>query len=311
MDYNPEKNDLWKFYPSTRESVIIWNRTAPVDVTLATPGTAEDLYDCSVGQPTINLITDPSIETGVSLWTVVGSAVSQSAAQAQFGTNSMLVNPDNVATLEGAYYTLPVISDRLPLTFSLYVMGASASGNVRARIYGETSETSWTGTTTNLSTAFQRLTVTKPAMNPSATGGAIGGEVFRLYIETVTQHNINYYVDGIQAELLPQATVYCDGGRSRWTRWDGTANASVSRRFPALGSIRGYTLTVRQADCYIDFDRTADSNSRLLTRGVDYWSNHPVDYSRISILNVNAGESPRVYGEINGISWVTKSVEGQ
>jgi len=301
---DPNIHEHWRFRPSVRESVGIWNRVAPVDVTLATPGTAEDLYDAVIGQPTINLITDPSIETGVTNWTAVGSAISQSAAQAHTGTNSMLVNPDNAATLEGAYWTIGPIGKGKYLTWSLYVMGASASGDVRVRIYGITSTTSWTGTTTNLTTAFQRINVTAQVLESA-------GEQLRLYVETVANHNINYYVDACQAELLPQVTTYCDGDQSRWCRWDGTADASTSRRFPALGTIRGYTLTVRQADCYIDFDRTADSNSRLLTRGCDYYSNHPLNHTRISILNVYAGQSPRVYGEMNGISWVAQSVEGE
>ena len=191
-----------RLYPSTRTSMALWDRTVPVDVTLSTPGTAEDLFSVTQVLPTINIMTDPSIETGVTGWIVVGSAISRDSGQAHLGTYSMLVNPDNTATLEGAYWTTPAISDREPLTWSVYVRGASASGDVRVRIYGVTSGTSWTGVTTDLSTAFQRISVTKPPTSPQVSGGSTGGEQFRCYVETVTQHNINYYVDAVQAELL-------------------------------------------------------------------------------------------------------------
>jgi len=93
-EHFPENWPSWEIDPSTRTSVHVWNKYIPIDVSVGT--SAVDLVTVSRGEPSVNLVTNPSIEHAtISEFTASGSAISQSSAQAAHGSNSLLVNPDN------------------------------------------------------------------------------------------------------------------------------------------------------------------------------------------------------------------------
>ena len=139
---DPSLYKSWELTPSTRESVHLLTKPYPVDKTLAVPGTAEDLITVSPGIATVNMVTNPSFETGnpPTGFTAVGSAIAQSAVYYLYGLNSMEINPNNVAKGEGAYYSLGMFPRNKPLSVSCYLRrGAAGSADSRVELYGVTS----------------------------------------------------------------------------------------------------------------------------------------------------------------------------
>ena len=289
--------------PSTRTSMALRNKVVPVDTTLATAGTAENIFLITVDKPTINLVTNPSMETAdpPTGYTLSGSTLARDVTYYLYGSYGLSINPDNAAAGEGGYWTLPSMPKGRPLTVSVYFRDAAASGdNARIRIYGVTTA-DWlaTGNTVTLSASWQRSTAIIRELPLT--------EVIRIYLVTVTQHNTTFYADGLQAEMYPFVTDYCDGAQSRFTFWGeypgiaGTANASESWRKKTIWEPRGFNFFFTR-DTYIDFDRDADSTSILKKAGTDWWMNNISFVSRISILNVLAGEQPRVTGDVWGVA---------
>lgn len=296
----------WEVDPSTRTSVHVWTKWVPVDVTLATPGTAENLFQVSPGEPTINLVTNPSFETGdpPTGYTAVGSTLARSATVANSGTYSLSITPDNAAVGEGGYWTTddsfaggPDNSERLYLVASVYLQDNVDSGDdARIVITDADGTTLANGDTITLSSSWQRST----AFYPLSTTG----QQYRVYIVTVTQHGTVFYADDLQVEIRQSntASTYCDGAQGLNYFWDGTAHASMSRRRRGLSTIRGYTLH-NTRNLYIAFDHTASSTLGEYKRaGTDFWGDHPLDvFDRISFINELAGEQPRLYGQIWGV----------
>ena len=96
----PEVWPSWELDPSTRTSVHVWTKYAPIDVSVGT--SAVDLLSVDRGVPSVNLVKNPSFEVNtLTDFTASGSAISQSSAQAATGSNSLLVNPANAAAGEG------------------------------------------------------------------------------------------------------------------------------------------------------------------------------------------------------------------
>lgn len=289
-----------------RQSVHIWTKAVPVDVTLTTPGTAQDLYTINPDLPTINLATNPSFETGTppTGYTATGSALAQSATVARTGTNSLRITPNNAAAGEGAFWTSDdllgtIASDRgLFLVVSAYFQDNVGSGNgARIVIADTTGATLVNGNTVALSAAWQRSSA---ALRLSDRDPAR----YRVYFVTATQFATVFYVDSFQAELQGQntPTTYCDGAQGVFYEWDGTAHASFSRRRLGLSAVRGYTLHSTR-DVYLAEDQTASSTTgRYVRAGTDFWEDFPLNVERnLSILNVVAGEAPRVYGVVRGV----------
>ena len=300
VELDPRKY-VWYPRPSTRQSISLHYKHIPVNVTLTTPGTAENLYLVSPDIPTINMVTNSSFELGTTNWTASGAAIAQSALQALYGSNSCLVNPDNAAANEGMYYSLGSLSggsqgDERYISASAYIRGVNATADqVRIRLYGVTSETWWNGNAVNLEQNWNnRSAVTARLIYQTS-------EEIRLYITTVAQHNENFYVDGVQVEQYSSPTTYCDGSQTRWCKWDGAQNLSTSRRYPAPTSIRGYRLYTTR-DCYIAYDATANSSiGELKLAGTDWWTDWPIACQRISFINRYAGEQPQVFGILEGV----------
>lgn len=307
--YIRDNHSAWEVSPSTRQSYHVWTKYAPVDVTLTTAGTAQNLISiATVDDPTINIATNPSFETGTppTGYTASGAALAQSAAvTARNGSFSLEINPDNLAAGEGAYWTSPVVggpgeaNSQLYLITSAYFRDAAASGDdVRIAIRNTSNTLLTAGNTVDLSATFTRSVAAYPLTVATAA--------YRVYFETAVQHNTTFYVDSFQVEVSrnSHATAYTDGSLGLNYEWmnSGTAHASVSRRRKGVFVIRGFSLHFTR-DTYIAFDHTATSSTGIFMRAGSDWTNpFPLQIqSNISFLNVNTGELPRVWGTVWGV----------
>src|SRR3989344_6925614 len=254
----------WEIYSSTRQATALWTKIHPVDITLTTPGTAQDLILIIPVLATVNVAANPSFETGdpPTGYTNSGAVGSQSAIVARNGTNSILINPNNAATGEGVYWTSDFLastgeaSTQDYLVVSAYFQDNINSGDtVRIEIRNATGTTTHaTGNTVTLTNAWQRSVARFPLPNI--------GAAYRIYFVTVAQHNTNFYVDSFQVELQQSsnATDYCDGTLGLNYEWYGTSHASMSRRRGNLVAIRGYDLHITR-DVYLSFDAIASSTT--------------------------------------------------
>lgn len=299
-----------EIYPSTRESLHIYNKSRPADVTLTTAGTAQNLISISRNVPTINLCTNPSMETGTppTGYTASGATLAQSATVARSGTNSLRITPDNAAAGEGAYWStitlglgggdLPPNLGNINLVVSAYFNDNAGSGNgVRVVIANSSGTTLVNGNTVTLAADWLGRS---QAFLPLA-GRA--NQSYRIYFVTATQFATVFYVDDFQYELQLSngATAYCDGAVGLYNSWDGTAHASTSRRLQTLVAIRGYRLYTT-GDIYFAEDHTASSTTgEFIRAGTDFEASGLHISNNLSFVNVNAGETPRVYGRVYGV----------
>mgnify|MGYP001570683338 FL=1 len=304
---NPRDHISWEINPSTRDNTYIWTKGNPVDVTLAVAGTAQNLIAISDEKPTVNLVTNPSFETGdpPTGYTASGATLTRSSTVARSGTYSLSINPDNGAAGEGGYWTTETLArgdvdHPLIMVASVYLQDNVNSGNgARIVVADSSGVTLANGNSVVLSAAWQRS---------SAFYLMSAGATYRIYISTVLQHNTTFYADNLQNELLFQSTptAYCDGATGLYNEWEDTAHASRSRRLQGLVSIRGYTLH-NTRDIYLAESRTAsttDGGSRFVRAGTDFWEDFPVDIQdNLSFVNAVAGENPRVFGVIRGVHY--------
>ena len=307
----PDKSgDQWlsqEIDPSTRDSVHIFTKWVPVDSTLTTPGTAQNLFSISTERPTVNLATNPSFETGAppTGYTATGAVITQSAVVARTGANSLSIDPANAVVGEGAFYTTESLgSGRDPnlvnwlVASAFFQDNANLSNTVRIEIRNAAGTTTLaTGNQITLTSAWQRSTAAFQ-LTPV-------GSIYRVYFVTsgVASDPV-FFVDSFQAEIgiNSTASTYCDGAQGLNYEWDSTAHASTSRRRMGLVAIRGYNLYTTR-NCYIAFDHTSSSTlGRRVLAGTDFWSDFPIHVrSNISFINELVGEAPRVFGEILGV----------
>lgn len=305
-DIDARSYTSWEVDPSTRDSLHLWNKSVPVDTTLATTNTAEDVFNVNTLAPTVNLATNPSFETGdpPTGYTATGSTLAQSATYARSGTYSLSINPDNAASGEGAYWTSPTIAGPHDvhqfryLVVSAYARDAAGGGDgVQLIIRDSTGATTHaTGTAIALTSSFARMQAT---FKLPASGAA-----YRVYAVTSAQHNTTFYVDDFQVELREDnnPTTYCDGAQGVNYEWDGTAHASISRRRIGLRAIRNFDLYVDR-DTYVAFDTDASSDTGIYLPANSTWSPESAVHirSRISFINAISGETPRIRGVVWGV----------
>jgi len=293
----------------------------PVDTTLTTADTVQDLFTLAPKRHAVNVFTNPGFETDdiSSAWTVSGSAASRVTTAQRSGKYHLLINPANSAAGEGAYTTITQVPDSNPqwqhhIVASAYVRGASASGDVVLSITDSSGVAVASSATHSLTTSYARLEVGYMLPVGTTTNS------YRINVATATQHNINIYVDDLQVELNDEgaATPYIDVvTHGVNTQWHGTANASTSQRLPTLAAITFFDLTFVN-NTYIAFDNTAvsartngswtPSAAEVLASGSIYvptgttWRKEARTdiYDRISFVNADSGETPRVYGAVWG-----------
>ena len=293
--------------PSTRTSMHLITKWAPVDVTLASSNTAQNLFTADLTEPIVNLVTNPSMETGTTPptgYVATGATVTKSSTVTRSATNSMSIDPANSATGEGAYWLTETISglsndpnSKMTLNANVYLQD-NANGNAKVRIEIRSAD----GTTTHavgneitLTNAWQR----SHAFFPIPGNGA----AYTIYIVTSdAASNAVFYADDLMVSLQRDSAAkpYCDGAQGLYYEWIGTANASRSVRRRGLVAIRGYNLYVSHGT-YLAYDQTASSTlGRLVRAGTDI-SQDRLHFNSISMINSVSGETPRIYGEILGV----------
>ena len=297
----------WEIDPSTRTSTHAFTKYAPFTDASVANNAVTTILTMDRGIPSVNLVTNPSIESStLSMYTVSGSAISQSDAQSATGANSLLVNPANSAAGEGFYWTSgPIAGDRNPngsfLVASCEARGASASGDVEILIQNSSGTTLSTGTTVSLSTDFQRISVRYRLP-------LIGSATYRVLVRSKTQHNINYYVDKIHVEQrigddnIPD---YVDGAQGLNYEWIGAANASTSKRRAGLSVLRGFKF-VNDSDTaadiiYVGLDCDASATTGIPVHGGETFETHwPIDF-RGKVTVLAAQNTPAAHGVFWGI----------
>ena len=297
----------WEVDPSTRSSVHAYTKyDILLDATVANDAVTT-IFSCDRGIPSVNLVANPSIESStLSEYTVVGSAISQSTAQADDGSNSLLVNPANSAAGEGFYWTTPGMAGNANdgevwLTAQCTVRGASAASAVQIAIQDSSGTDIVVGNTISLSTAFQALQV---KYRLPITGSAS----YRVIVRTTTQHNINFYVDKIHVEQRigdSNYAPYVDGAQGINYEWEGTANLSPSKRRAGISVIRGFTLrnaSSTAADIvYVGLDVDAAAGTGIPVYGGEtFTTNWPIDF-RDKITVLAAQNTPAIHGVVWGI----------
>lgn len=305
-------------YRTVRESIATPMRFVPIDVTLGTTNTAQDLISVvSPTPPATNLITNPSIETSGTPpagWTASGATVTRVTTTPRTGTYSMSIETDNAAAGEGAYFE---VSDIPPGFYALSIyLRRTGGGTARVRASSDGGTTFTSGNTVTMgnnwngrSTVMHRVKTTESSI--------------RLYVVTNTQQNITFLADDAQVEPAwdvvmgkgnsvrdpnpPPASVtdFVSPTTDRFARWLGAADASESVREPGLSEIHYLSIYASHAT-YIDFDRTvairtATPLGYYLGVGIDYKLDlHKIIKQNVSFVNAAGTETPRVIGYAMG-----------
>lgn len=302
---------------TVRESVGTLSKFIPINVTLSSANTAEDLINLDNQKlPAMNLITNPSMETGAGLtgWTASGSTMTRQTTNPRTGSNVMRCVTANAAAYEGAYFRMTGIP-RGWYACTAYVR-RDGGGTVIGRA------TSDGGTTFSDSPAVTmannwngRVSVLHQVTTDNAT--------LDFYIVTNTQQNITYFVEDAQVEPawgyvmgmaggtsdpnppMAVATDFIDPLSDRFSRYLGTTDASVSIREPSISEIHDIYLYSLTNDAVIDFNRTATNTGTagmVLKAGISYAINirHIVKHN-ISFRNNTNGETCNVIGYVRGI----------
>jgi hypothetical protein len=303
-------------FRTVRESVGTLSKFIPINKTLASANTAEDLVNLeSPITPALNLITNPSMEVGTppTGWTASGSTMTRQTTTPRTGTYSMRCVTANAATYEGAYYSVTGLP-RGWYSCSAYVR--LAGGTVMGRATSDEGTTFSDGPVVTMTADWVgRVTVNHQVKTDNAT--------LSFYVVTNTQQNITYLVDDAQIEPAwayvmgmsgtndpnppaSQVTTFVDPLIDRSSRWMGTDDASVSVREPGMTEIHDIYLYSLTNDAVIDFNRTAtnagDAVGYVLKAGVASAINmrHIVKHN-ISFRNNTNGETCNVIGYVRGI----------
>jgi hypothetical protein len=175
-------------------------------------------------ETTINLATNPSVETDTTGWGAGGTVpptIARSNTRAKFGTWSLLVTWGTGGILPLAGYTATGLTIGRTYTATIYVWVPAGNPDVVLALGGVGFGTASTG----LNDQWVRLTYTDVATTTSW-----GLQIWPLTSPTAGQ---TCFLDAIQVEEGGTSTSYCDGDQAS-SEWDGTAHASVSRRLPEL-----------------------------------------------------------------------------
>ena len=293
--------------PSTRTSLHLITKWAPVDVTLGSAGTAQNLFTADLTEPIVNLVTNPAMESGSTPptgYTAVGATVVKTSTVARSSSNSMRIDPANSATGEGAYWETETISglsndpnSQMTLNANVYLQD-NANGSAKVRIEIRSAD----GTTTHA--VGNEITLTNSWQRSHAFFPLPGnGAAYRIYIVTSdAASDAIFYADDLMVSLQRDnvARDYCDGEQGLNYEWVGAAHASRSIRRRGLVAIRGYNLYVTH-NAYLAYDRVATASVGRLVKAASYISQDKLHFNSISFLNGESGETPRIYGEILGV----------
>jgi len=301
----------WERDPSTRTSVHAITKYYPFRA--ATSTSASTLLTVDRGIPSVNLVTNPRIEdSGITMYTATGSAISRDTGQSSSGAASLLVNPANSAAGEGFYWTSDTLAANYNqgesfLMATCEVRGASASGTVHIQIQDSSGTALATSDTHSLTTGFVKISVVYKLPKTSDPAA------YRIAVLSQTQHNINWYTDKIHVEQRADGNVvdYVDGAQGLNYEWEGTAETTKSRRRAGLEVIRGIFIrneSTTAADIvYVALDQTATTATGISIPGAaanagpnEFYSQWPLDF-RNKVSVIAAQNTPTVSGVVWGI----------
>jgi len=313
---------------TVRESVATMTSIVPIDYTVASDANdSNDIVTINATTPAaMNLVTNPSFEVSsggspiVSLpsWTATTNSTpirNTSQNRTTGGAASMRITPAGTAAEEGAYYDLGATAPGSYALSAYFRRTSSSGGTVHVRASLDGGVTFFDGTTVTLGTDW-----TRSSLVIGVRGQPI--DSLRIYVTTAASHSTVFYVDDVQVEPAWGVVMGYENGRdinpnsasvsdfvdtigNRFSRFLGTANASVSIREPEIEEIHQFNLTVITADAYIDFDRDASRGAgstakSILVKAGDTISGKKITKQRISLINVTDGQAPRVYGFVMG-----------
>jgi len=294
----------WEIDSSTRQSVHPYTKYAPFRSALST--TASTLKSVGQGEIATNWVINPRVEAAdITMYTATGTAISRSTAQQSVGAASLLANPANSVAGEGWYWESPGIPFSVHpqfLTVQLEHRGASAASAVKLEIRNAAGTTVLaTSGSSNLATSWTRVTAQYTV--PASTTGA----VYRLYLTTTTQHNIDFYADKIMFEIRGDTiavSTYVDGASGLNYSWTGTANASTSKKQPDMTVVKGIQIKNESGTSaeivYVAFDQTASSTTGIaVLAGATFETNWPLNF-RDKVSVISASGTPTVSGVIWG-----------
>ena len=304
---NERHTDLrdWEIDFSTRQSAHPYTKYLPFRQALST--TAATLLTTGQGEIAVNWVTNPRVEAAdITMFTATGSAISRSTDQQSVGAASLVADPANSAAGEGWYWespTIPFDVDPQHLTVQLEHRGASASGAVKLELRDAAGTTVLaTSGSSDLAASWTRVTASYTV--PASTAPA----VYRLYLTTQAQHNINFYADKIMFEVredVDTVSTYVDGDSGINYEWSGTANASTSRKRPGITIIRGITIKNESGTsaeiAYVALDTTATATTGIpVLAGATFDNTWPLGFvDKVSIIS--ASGTPTVSGVIWGV----------
>ena len=266
MAINGENWIEWEVDPSTRSSVPLWTKYVPLSASVGT--SAADIFTVSRGTPAVNLVKNPSFESAtLTEFTKIGDGVAPPDAGGRITYASDGEVADDMSGVDGRTYVAKVSrgsgnstansdgfywKDTLAglgqygstVAFSLYVRGLenSPAGTVKLQIIDDSDGTVLVdGAAHTLTSDFARLSLEHKIEkgNPKTLRFAIvAASVFAL-------NSKFYYVDAFMVEnrIDGETTDYVDGGQPLGSggeayQWEGTADASVSKRRPGINRIR-------------------------------------------------------------------------
>lgn len=243
-----QDTEFGELYIDEGGRVFFRNRQAAMEDLRSIAATARFGDDPATNvETTINLVTNPSLESGITGWAAGGSApptLSHTSAQALYGTDSLLITWDTGGLLPHAYYTVSGLTPGLTYTASMYVY--VPTGSPAALLNWDAAFLHF-GPPSTVNDAWTRIQVTGVA-----TDTDVG---IYLWPQVAPTAGDECYVDGFQFEEGSSTTTYCDGDQTN-CEWDSTAHASTSRRLPELG----------YHDLELDYDDVTLANSISITR---------------------------------------------
>ena len=181
-------------FRTVRESVGTLSKFIPINKTLASANTAEDLISLENNTPpAMNLITNPSMEVGTppTGWTASGSTMTRQTTTPRTGTYSMRCVTADAADNEGAYYSVTGLP-RGWYSCSAYVR-RTGGGTVIGRATSDGGTTFSDGPQVTMGNNWNgRVTVNHQVTTDSAT--------LDFYVVTDSQQDITFLVDDAQVE---------------------------------------------------------------------------------------------------------------
>lgn len=316
--FTAQRKDKTVDYKDYYGHLRVAERYQPVDATLTTSDTAQDLILLAPKPAAVNWFINPSFETDdiSTVWTNDGAAPSHQTASPRSGVDSLLLNPDNAADDEGAYAAITKVPASTPqhdlyLHVSIYMISASVTPAGLLQI----TDTSGTELATSGDVALNSSTHTRLTASYKLPVGT-GSSDYRVRVGGGTQHNINMSADDLQIEVRETNVVsdYINVTNSEIEcAWQGVADASPSQRLGTLEVIQYFDLTF-VGNTYIAFDNKAislqtntqaevNASGSIFVPDGTIWSREWKTniYSNISFVNADASPStPRVFGSVSG-----------